>query len=637
MKPTAPRWQKHTVARAMLALLSPVLFFMFIEALLRLWGFGQATSYLVRGPDRRHYVPNQRFTIPFLGPYLSRPVVPAVLARHKPPSTCRIFVLGESAARGEPNPAFSFSRILEVMLRETHPGVNFEVINTGITAINSHIIRKIARDCRHFDPDVYVVFMGNNEFIGPYSAVAARNGRLPRLSLTRMGIAVQSTRVGQFLTAVVSTITGAHKRARREWGGMSMFVQNRVPAGDPRLAQVYSNFRANLETICTEAQRAGITVVLSTIPTNLRDCPPFASVHRPDLPPEKIAAWETHWKRALRCSDEGKNNEAIEAFLAARGIDDGYAELHFRLGQCLLAVGQTNEAREAFILARDLDALRFRADSRINQIIRETAARRSSGDKVILADPEREMALPAEARGIPGAESFYEHVHFTFVGNYAVATVIFSAVRKALPLWVRERAQFGGSVPGPERCAEHVAYSLFSRCAALNDILGITSHPPFPPEKAERDRAALRKLEAGLTPQALEQMADHAQALFRERPEDLLLATECAALEMFRGRFDVAAHYYRSLLARCPDTTARYWLGRALIAQGRYDEALPEFRAVLRDAPGHLEAMAGLAAILHRKGELKRAVRLYRLFLELRPNDPDVTHALEAALRKKRR
>ena len=69
-------------------------------------------------------------------------------------------------------------------------------------------------------------------------------------------------------------------------------------------------------------------------------------------------------------------------------------------------------AQKEFAAARDLDALRFRCDSRLNEIIRQQA----EGD-VALADGERALA-EASPSGIPGAEFFYEHVHLTFQGNY---------------------------------------------------------------------------------------------------------------------------------------------------------------------------------------------------------------------------
>ena len=41
---------------------------------------------------------------------------------------------------GDPDPAYGFSRYLEVMLREKFPSMKFEVVNTGSVAINSHVL-----------------------------------------------------------------------------------------------------------------------------------------------------------------------------------------------------------------------------------------------------------------------------------------------------------------------------------------------------------------------------------------------------------------------------------------------------------------------------------------------------------------
>jgi hypothetical protein len=90
--------------------------------------------------------------------------VPAV----KTADTYRIFVLGESAALGIPIPSTSFARILEVMLRDHSPERRFEIINTAMTAINSNVILPTARECAGHRPDLFIVFMGNNEVVGPF-------------------------------------------------------------------------------------------------------------------------------------------------------------------------------------------------------------------------------------------------------------------------------------------------------------------------------------------------------------------------------------------------------------------------------------------------------------------------------------
>ena len=46
---------------------------------------------------------------------------PFKFSHPKPEDTLRIFVLGESAAMGTPEPAFGFSRILERLLQHRYP------------------------------------------------------------------------------------------------------------------------------------------------------------------------------------------------------------------------------------------------------------------------------------------------------------------------------------------------------------------------------------------------------------------------------------------------------------------------------------------------------------------------------------
>ena len=72
----------------------------------------------------------------------------------------RVFVFGESAAYGDPQPEYGLSRMLEALLGGKYPGVRFEVVNTAMTAINSHVIVPIARDCAREHGDVWVVYGG---------------------------------------------------------------------------------------------------------------------------------------------------------------------------------------------------------------------------------------------------------------------------------------------------------------------------------------------------------------------------------------------------------------------------------------------------------------------------------------------
>src|SRR5262249_49947977 len=144
----------------------------------------------------------------------------------------------------------------------------------------------------------------------------------------------------------------------------------------------------------------------------------------------------------------GDSAEAEKQFKAAARIDDGFADLHFRLAQAELALARTADAQREFAAARDLDALRFRCDSHLNELIRRVATNQDTSG-VLLADAEH-AAFVASPNGLPGAKFFYEHVHLTFEGNYVVARTIAEQVEKLLKQKLPEGSR---AWPEPADCA----------------------------------------------------------------------------------------------------------------------------------------------------------------------------------------
>ena len=69
---------------------------------------------------------------------------------------------------GDPDFAYGFSRYLQVMLRQRFPSMKFEIVNAGMVAINSHVILEMARQFADYKPDLFLVYAGSNEVVGPY-------------------------------------------------------------------------------------------------------------------------------------------------------------------------------------------------------------------------------------------------------------------------------------------------------------------------------------------------------------------------------------------------------------------------------------------------------------------------------------
>jgi len=87
----------------------------------------------------------------------------------KAPGSTRIFVFGESAAMGDPEPGFGPRAVHEVILHQRLPGHDFEVVNVAFTAINSHVLLPLAKECASTTA-TFGCLQGNNEMVGPYGA-----------------------------------------------------------------------------------------------------------------------------------------------------------------------------------------------------------------------------------------------------------------------------------------------------------------------------------------------------------------------------------------------------------------------------------------------------------------------------------
>ena len=104
---------------------------------------------------------------------------------------------------GDPDPSFGAWRYLQTLLRERFPGTDFEVVCVAMTAINSHAILPMARECARRDGDLWIIYMGNNEMVGPFGAGTVFGSRAPGVGLVRADLAVKTTRIGQLLDSLM--------------------------------------------------------------------------------------------------------------------------------------------------------------------------------------------------------------------------------------------------------------------------------------------------------------------------------------------------------------------------------------------------------------------------------------------------
>ena len=616
--------KKQRFFRFLAIFVVPTLVLLTLELVLRLTGYGYPTHFFIRSANRtpQEFAENAQFGWRFFPRHLARAPDPIRISKTKPPGTYRIFVLGESAALGDPEPAYSFSRLLKELLQERCPGTQFEVVNVAMTAINSHAILPIARDCVPFKGDVWVLYMGNNEVVGPFGPSSAFGSQSPPLSVIRASVAAKRMRLAQMLDTLLQRVPGRDQEFRK-WEGMKMMLKYQIHPADNKLKRVYDNFAKNLTEILNTAKHAGVRPIVCTVSANLKDSPPFASLNQSGLSEARKREWEHLFAAGTEMQAKTNYAQALRTYLQACEIDDTYAELRFRLARCHMELGNVGAARKQYALARDLDALRFRVDTRINSIIRDICASRT-GNGVRLFDAES-VVNKATTLSIPGHEYFWDHVHFNFAGNYLIARELAEEVIAALPERVHCSAAANRRVLTEAECAERLAFTDWDQRWVLQQMLRRVREAPFTGQLNHEELITswsnhFLALEHKLDREELaREVAIYSRAIAR-RHGDWILHHRFAFLLEASSDFSSAEQHWKKVIEIIPGyVDALFKLGDVCAHQSRLAEARQYYHQVLQLRPESFEAMNGLGLVMMSEGKTDEAAGLFRRALQIDP------------------
>ena len=559
-----------------------------LEGGLRLAGVGHSPHFfrsVTLPTGEKIWRENRWCTAPYFSEALVRRPQAVRLPAKKAPGTYRIFVLGSSAAMGDPEASFSLARMLEALLRAAYPQQRFEVVNAAITAINSNLVRGIAEDCAQLEPDLFIVYEGNNEVIGPFGPAGVFAPFLKTETGVHTAVWLKGTRTAQLLG---SLRPGASAPA--EWGGMGMFLKQEIAKDDPRLEAVRANFRANLLAIAAAGRSAGASTLACTVLTNQRDFAPFLSQHRPGLTAAQLADWQVQSDLAAKLQLAGDLAGAETAYRAAYDIDDRYAESVFRFGRYALQVGRDTDARELLQRALDLDPLRFRTDSRLNQTVRDLTSTKVPQLEVV--DLATTLAARS-AHGIVGDELLYEHVHLTFRGTYEAACELFPWV--VADLAKRGLIRTSAGIPfSLDEARVRLGYNTYEQTMIALELLQRFRKPPFigQLDHAIRLRTWEHRIEQGqqllARPDATPTLKEIAQKAVTLAPDDWILARNTGAMLVSRqSPADALPLLERAARWIDDDADTLVALGLAHRALGHADKAAASFARARKLEPHH--------------------------------------------------
>lgn len=475
--------------------------------------------------------------------------------KEKKPNSIRIFVLGESSAAGFPfEPNGSFSRYLRDGLRLLYPSKNIEVVNAGISAISSFVIKDLLPGILAQKPDLILIYTGHNEYYGALGVSSTESAGSSSL-LINLSMKLSKFKLYKLVANLINSVSSTVATKGEEQDGtlMSKMAKDKlIPYQSDTYKAGIDQFKSNLEYILTECRDKNVPVILSTIVSNLRDMAPFESV-------------------------KDKNGMA--------------ANDYFQKANDFLKMGDTLKAKENFVKAKDADALKFRAPSEINNVIKSLALTY----KCKLIDSE-EKFNKISPLGIVGSNLLVDHLHptlngYQILGKYFIEEILntaaFSEPEKKYSieeLDVRIRGNFAfsqlDSVIAKQRLASLMNGYPFNKDNRANAALPIL--------KSSIDSIAYNVVNEGLDwHKAHLQMADiyssknnisaytkEMNVLIEQFPY-ILPFYESLESELLRFKeFNTAYKYFSAHYKIKPDAFVTKWLGIIDVSKGDYDSGI---------------------------------------------------------------
>ena len=442
-----PAWKRALFLAITLSL--PVVALLVLEIALRLFGWGGYPPF-IREVDRLPsgetlcLVEHGSFK-PYFFANPERPgyTESATFVMPKPAGTVRIFLIGESAAKGYPQPPnLAMSAFLQAMLTDAWPGTRVEVINLGTTAVASFPLIYQVQQAAAYAPDLFVFYVGNNEFFGAYGTASINaSGGAPAWALPLLR-AARGLALVQAFDQVTYRGADQGKTLMEE-----MIGQTFLPADSPLREAAARNLGTHLGRMLEAVKAAGVPAIVCTTASNEAGMGPLGE---DDLRGPAPDAATGVVKEIAGSAVSEQLREAVQRTPRS-------ALARFNLGKALAAAGDIKGAREAFLDARDLDTMPWRPIRATEQAIRDAAKAHGA----VLCDvAERFRDLSAE--GATSWRLMDDHVHPSLEGQAEVARSIVGCM-DTLPTPLTVPAQVSAALP------DDAAYAARFRSNAWDD------------------------------------------------------------------------------------------------------------------------------------------------------------------------
>ena len=323
-----------------------------------------------------------------------------VFDQHKKANSFRVFVLGGSSAQGFPyNPMGSFSRYIRKRLELVYPNTKIEVVNIGMTAVNSYTVLDLFPGVLEQKPDLVLIYAGHNEYYGALGVGSVQSYGSSR-ALIKLMLNLNNFKITQLMRNSIQWVTSLFVKENNGYSGtlMSRMAKDKYILLDSDVFNAgLQQFEDNLRDILQLSRDKGVPVMLGRLVSNLKDQKPFISVNTP--------GYKTADQVYNEAKDALKNNDFTKA-------------------------------DTLFIMAKELDVLRFRAPEKINKIID------ALGKEFHVAAVPIDSIFDSESPGgIAGDNLFIDHLHPNVKGYQLIGRAYYDSMENKGYLPKAEKAK----------------------------------------------------------------------------------------------------------------------------------------------------------------------------------------------------
>ncbi len=593
-------------------ILIPVVFIVGLEVLLRSLNYGyDFTQFITTSSYHKDKI--------FLNPDLPRKyffnikaspsVLPDGFDIQKKENAFRIFVLGESSAAGWPYvPNASFPRHLKRKLEILYPENTIEIINCGISAINTFTLRDFVPGILEQKPDLVLIYTGHNEYYGALGVGSSVSLGYSR-TLVNTYIKLIDFKTTQFLQNIISGVYGWFNSSDEKGGEAGnetlmsrMIGESLISYNSDLFNYGIAQFDGNMNDILKMLKEKNIPVILGTLTCNLKDQKPFVSVKDDNFPP------------------------AEDIFYQAKG---------------LYLKGDIKKAKELFFQAKELDALRFRAPQKINESIINLAQKYNYS--VIDIDSTFKSKSPD---GIVGENLMVDHLHPNIEGYRIIGNEFFKEMKKLNLLPNTDPPKISDRTADSLLAANFPFTRLDSTIAEMQ-LMILTGQYPFTPKGTINYKVLNYKIEDIVDSIAVQvinkdirwetahatlsnyyfikrdyaRSIEEMEAIIAERPYYDVPYKDLITKLVDGEKLDDAVVFLEKLYSLNADYFACKWLGQVKLKMNKSEEALKYLLEAVKFKEADSQTWYNLAGAFYLNKQEEKALEALQRSINLNPQN----------------